>query len=106
MGLRESWNPHSKWGLAALVRHLFGVDLDKGTRISNWEDVLSTAQQNYAVMDAVWPLSLSYFLQVLQKEYNAKQGMRAMIWNKGSFDDDDDDDDDEGPISNEQQVPD
>ena len=82
LGLRESWNPQSKWGLSDLTRHLLGVALKKEQRLSNWEGTLNKEQLDYVVLDGIIPLTLYSMLHEMSTTFKIKQGGRAVLWNK------------------------
>ena len=82
LGLRESWNPHSNWGLQALSHHLLGIHVDKGSQCSNWEaDELSEQQVEYAAIDVFLPWMLGMMLKTLKTKFKAKRGALAVRWN-------------------------
>lgn len=52
-----------KYSLSSLVYDFFGVQLDKGSRLTNWcNDTLTSAQLAYAVNDVIWLIKLKAFL--------------------------------------------
>ena len=81
LGLRESWNSNSNWGLSQLSQHLLGQPLDKTERLTDWEGTLSDEQVYYSAMDSVQPLVLRQCLVDLKDIYKCKQGMKAFLWN-------------------------
>lgn len=98
LGLREAWNPQSKWSLVALCLHLFDADVDKGPRLSDWEATpLSQEQVHYAALDVFYVVHIERTLHELSARWRCKRDMRAFVWMFGDAprDDDDDDSDDD-----------
>ena len=114
-GPRESWNPHSQWGLDSLTKHLLGKGLSKDVTLSNWEAVPLTEQQlSYAGLDPLATLLIFQMLTLIEERgadplaplrwlvpkddgSSSKHTLKQRVGHPVTvLDDDDDDDNDAG----------
>eukprot|EP00966_Prymnesium_polylepis_P069729 1621044-Prymnesium_polylepis.1 len=94
LGLRETWNPHSKWGLAALVLHFTDCPVDKSERLTDWEaSPLTEKQITYAALDVFYVCHAHLILHDLSHHWNSKRATKAFIWFYGDEEDEDESDD-------------
>ena len=83
LGLRESWNNHSNWGMQALSLHLLNVHVDKDLQVCDWEGELTDEQMSYVAMDVILPHLLQHCLFRLRAK-GCKRGSRVISWNFGT----------------------
>ena len=84
LGLRESWNTHSNWGLQALALHLLNVHVDKDLQVCDWEGDLTDEHMAYAAIDVILPHLLQHCLFRL-KAKGCKRGSRVLTWAFGAL---------------------